>query len=41
MWADDKVWFPNFLSGQPFQAYFLFKGHEEILDMQLNDMSSD
>ncbi|XP_059353040.1 oxidized purine nucleoside triphosphate hydrolase-like [Daphnia carinata] len=31
MWADDRLWFPLFLSGNKFQGYFLFQGHDVIL----------
>jgi len=26
MWADDRLWFPHLLSGQPFRGRFLFDG---------------
>jgi hypothetical protein len=26
MWADDGIWFPHLLSGQPFRGRFLFDG---------------
>ena len=37
MWADDTLWFPHLLSGQPFHGRFLFDGdvllgHEIVLD---------
>ena len=37
MWADDRLWFPHLLSGQPFRGRFLFDGdallgHEIVLD---------
>ena len=37
MWADDTLWFPHLLSGQPFRGRFLFDGdvllgHEIVLD---------
>ena len=37
MWADDVIWFPHLLSGQPFRGRFLFDGdtllgHAIILD---------
>jgi 8-oxo-dGTP diphosphatase len=36
MWADDRLWFPHLLSGQPFRGRFLFDGeallgHEIVL----------
>jgi 8-oxo-dGTP diphosphatase len=37
MWADDILWFPHMLSGQPFRGRFLFDGdallgHEVVLE---------
>jgi hypothetical protein len=38
MWLDDRHWFPLLLAGKIFQGYFLFKGHEEILTIDLKEM---
>lgn len=40
MWADDKLWFPLFLSGKKFKGYFLFKGHNIILKQKLEIVSN-
>jgi 8-oxo-dGTP diphosphatase/2-hydroxy-dATP diphosphatase len=40
MWADDKLWFPLFLSGKKFKGSFLFKGHDVILKHNLEVVSS-
>ena len=32
MWADDERWYPKMLEGKTFKAYYLFEGHEKILD---------
>jgi len=31
-WADDKHWVPHLLAGDMFRGYFLFRGHEVIVD---------
>ena len=35
MWVDDKIWYPIMLRDEKFKAYFLFRGHEEIVDYRL------
>ncbi|XP_059177278.1 oxidized purine nucleoside triphosphate hydrolase-like [Physella acuta] len=32
MWPDDKIWFPYLLKGKQFEAFFLFRGMDLILD---------
>ena len=39
MWADDKEWLPLLLSGQRFENYFLFRGHDEILERRVRLLS--
>lgn len=41
MWADDKIWFPYFLSDKYFHGYFLFRGHEEILNYTLEETTDE
>jgi len=31
MWSDDRMWFPWYLRGKPFKAFFLYEGHDKIL----------
>lgn len=35
MWLDDRQWFPWLLKGRKFEGQFLFRGHEEIVKMEL------
>lgn len=35
MWPDDRHWFPLFLAGKNFTAYFLFEGMDHILDSRI------
>ena len=35
MWLDDELWYPYLLKNNKFKGYFLFKGHEKILDYTL------
>lgn len=39
MWIDDKIWFPFMLTGKTFYAKFFFRGHDEILDYKLHEVS--
>jgi len=41
MWPDDKVWYPLFLKGIKFNAYFLFEGHETILSYIIRDYEDE
>ena len=35
MWLDDELWYPHLLKNDKFKGYFLFKGHDKILDYTL------
>ncbi|CAL8122314.1 unnamed protein product [Orchesella dallaii] len=37
MWRDDEVWYPLYLSGTKFRAYFLFEGYTTILSYIIRD----
>ncbi|ODM96469.1 7,8-dihydro-8-oxoguanine triphosphatase [Orchesella cincta] len=37
MWPDDEVWYPLYLSGTKFRAYFLFQGYKTILSYIIRD----
>eukprot|EP00051_Salpingoeca_urceolata_P006043 m.80326 g.80326 ORF g.80326 m.80326 type:complete len:188 (+) comp14659_c1_seq1:1046-1609(+) len=37
MWLDDKYWFPLLLKGSDFSGYFLFRGHDSILQYALTE----
>ncbi|XP_061175695.1 oxidized purine nucleoside triphosphate hydrolase-like [Saccostrea echinata] len=39
MWPDDCLWFPMLLSGTKFQGYFLFQGHDKILNYTLDEVN--
>lgn len=39
MWKDDRLWFPSMLEDKNFYGYFLFEGHEKILDFKLNEIN--
>jgi 8-oxo-dGTP diphosphatase len=42
MWADDQLWFPYLLSGQPFRGRFLFDGDTLLgYDMTLDTANAD
>ena len=38
MWLDDELWYPHLLKNNKFKGYFLFKGHEKILDYTLTEI---
>ena len=38
MWPDDILWFPLFLKGVKFSGYFLFEGHDQIVDYKLTEV---
>ena len=40
MWADDRLWFPFIQSGFKFKGYFLFQGHDTILEQKLDQVES-
>ena len=35
MWADDERWYPTMLADKTFKAYYLFEGHDKILEERL------
>ena len=35
MWADDERWYPTMLADKRFEAYYLFEGHDKILEERL------
>lgn len=37
MWPDDEIWYPLYLNGIKFQAYFLFQGYKTILSYVIRD----
>lgn len=39
MWPDDILWFPHLLNGTKFNGYFKFKGHDEIVDYTIKEVS--
>lgn len=39
MWADDRIWFPWMLNGEPFDGRFAFDG-DELLGFELKSLSS-
>ncbi|KAK3612436.1 hypothetical protein CHS0354_032046 [Potamilus streckersoni] len=40
MWPDDKWWFPLLLKGSKFSGYFLFEGHDDVLNYTLEEVDS-
>lgn len=40
MWADDRIWFPSLLRGEPFAGRFTFDG-EALLDFELRHWDVD
>ena len=38
MWPDDVYWFPLMLQGKKFKAYFLFEGHNKILEKKIEEV---
>lgn len=40
MWPDDEVWYPLYLSGTKFKAYFLFEGYKTILSYVIRDFDN-
>jgi 8-oxo-dGTP diphosphatase/2-hydroxy-dATP diphosphatase len=41
MWLDDKHWLPLLLRGQCFRARFLFRGHEAIDEMEIEEVAGE
>ena len=37
MWPDDRHWFPLLFAGKNFNAYFKFRGHDEILEHKIEE----
>ena len=35
MWLDDELWYPYMFSNQNFKAYFLFEGHDKMLNHKI------
>lgn len=35
MWLDDKYWLPLLIEGHKFKGFFLFEGHDKILNYDL------
>jgi hypothetical protein len=35
MWPDDILWYPLYLKGIKFKGYFLYQGHDSILEYTL------
>ena len=40
MWADDERWYPTMLADKKFKAYYLFEGHDKILEERLEMLNS-
>ena len=40
MWLDDEIWYPHMFRGEKFKAFFLFQGHEKILNHKLSLVSN-
>ena len=38
MWPDDRYWFPLLFAGKNFNAYFKFRGHDEILEHKIEEV---
>jgi len=38
MWPDDEHWFPLFLAGKNFNAHFLFKDQDTILEHEIKEI---
>ena len=41
MWADDERWYPTMLADKKFEAYYLFQGHDKILEERLEVLKAD
>ena len=41
MWLDDEIWYPYLFSNQNFKAYFLFEGHDKMLDHNVQLVNKD
>jgi 8-oxo-dGTP diphosphatase/2-hydroxy-dATP diphosphatase len=38
MWPDDILWYPLYLKGIKFKGYFLYQGHDTILEYTLTEV---
>ncbi|PSN32612.1 7,8-dihydro-8-oxoguanine triphosphatase [Blattella germanica] len=38
MWADDLIWYPLYLKGDKFKAYFLYQGFDTILKHEITPL---
>lgn len=38
MWPDDRFWFPYFLEGKDFEAVFLFKDYDHLLEYNIKEI---
>ena len=36
MWLDDELWYPHMFKNQYFKAYFLFDGHNKMLEHRID-----
>ena len=36
MWLDDQHWYPHMFKKEKFKAYFLFQGHDKILNFNID-----
>jgi hypothetical protein len=35
MWLDDERWYPAMLDNRTFKAYYLFQGHDKIVEEKM------
>ena len=38
MWPDDIIWYPLLFQKKRFNAYFLFEGHDVILEQKIEEL---
>ena len=38
MWPDDILWYPLYLKGIKFKGYFLYQGHDTIIEYTLTEV---
>ena len=41
MWEEAAVWFPFFLSGKPFRAFFLFDDDDKIVNQDIHTCQAE